>query len=225
MPLLMQDRDLLARFRAGEAKALDRVYREYHPGVVAFLRNGFSFDGASGACRFHGYRRPSDLESATQEVFLRAFEPRARAAYDGLRPFGTYLLGIARNYVISDFRRRQLVLGLFTAEDTAPAATSVPAQEPRPALDIEIEEREVERLVAEFRKTMSEREQTLFRLRFEEELSQNEAAARMRMTRIRIRRIEAKLKIRLLDFLRSAGYLERYGRDHVGNRSLWSILF
>ena len=42
-----------------------------------------------------------------QEAFRRAFEERARSAYDGLRPYRRYLLTITRNLVIDQLRKQR----------------------------------------------------------------------------------------------------------------------
>src|SRR3990170_7467386 len=104
MPLLIEDRDLLARFRAGESAALDRVYRHYVSGVAAFLRSGFSYSSGGAPASFPGVASPYDLENLAQEVFTRAFAEPARMSYDGLRPYQGFLHGIARNLVLDDLR-------------------------------------------------------------------------------------------------------------------------
>ena len=42
-----------------------------------------------------------------QDVFTRAFEPRTRRRFDGVREYGPYLGQIARNVVVDHLRRKQ----------------------------------------------------------------------------------------------------------------------
>ena len=50
MTLLVDDRELLAAYRAGAPEALGRVFRHYAPGVAALLRAGFSSLNAQAVC-------------------------------------------------------------------------------------------------------------------------------------------------------------------------------
>ena len=82
MTLLREDRQLLHRFRRGEAEALAAVYRAYVDQVAGFLRGGFAFKSKGEPYTFAGFRSPSDLQDALQETFCRAFSERARLAYE-----------------------------------------------------------------------------------------------------------------------------------------------
>ncbi|MCH9685148.1 MAG: hypothetical protein K0V04_27165, partial [Deltaproteobacteria bacterium] len=90
---------LLREFRAGQTHALGEVYRMHAKEVSTQLRHGFSFQTAGRHHRFVGYRSAFEMHDALHETFRRAFEPRAREGYDGLRPYGPYLRAIARNVV------------------------------------------------------------------------------------------------------------------------------
>src|SRR5437763_656168 len=104
--LLVERRELLDRFRVGQQSALAEVYRHYRPELVAFLSRGFSFRSGERTLSFRGYTQPYDLNNAVQETFARAFKESARLGYDGLRSYKWYLLTIARNFVIDEFRQR-----------------------------------------------------------------------------------------------------------------------
>jgi RNA polymerase sigma-70 factor, ECF subfamily len=49
----------------------------------------------------------ANVEDLVQDSFMRAFSPPARAAYDGIRDYGPYLLTIVRNTVADALRVRQ----------------------------------------------------------------------------------------------------------------------
>src|SRR5262245_56542135 len=122
MSLLLEQRALLDRFRRGERLALEEVYRHYAPEVAAFLQRGFTFMSGGRHLRFAGYRQPFDLDNALQETFVRAFKESARLGYDGLNPYKSYLLAIARNLVLDELRRREVAMSPFIEQlEAAPA--------------------------------------------------------------------------------------------------------
>lgn len=126
MARLVEDQPLLDAFRRGDPAALAEVYREYARPLFAFLAAGFALEGGAGALVFKGLREPWAREEAVQEIFVRAFSPAARQAYDGVRPYRNYLLTIARNYVLDGLRRggREVPSAEPSAEAGAPTATS-----------------------------------------------------------------------------------------------------
>ena len=212
--LLVNDRSLLDGFRAGTRQALMIVYRHYQPRVAGYLRSGFSFHSGERVLRFRGYSQPWELETATHETLARAFVPAARMGYDGLRPFGDYVLAIARNYVLNELRKNDALISAGSAEE-AEAEGAPPVDAPG-ATAPTIEEREVERLLTAFLADASPVELELFRRRFRDEQPQEEASAAMGMTRIVLRRVEHKLKRRLLDYLKRNGYLTGVSREILG---------
>lgn len=213
--LLLENRALLEGFRAGRPEALRTVYLHYQPRVTAFLRGGFSFSSGGKWMRFRGYGGAWELQQAAHETLARAFLPAARLAYDGLHPFGDYLLGIARNYVLNELRRTDRLFVVGGPEELEPAADS--PERIASAAPV-LEEREVERLLAAFLEGCTPVERRLFELRFHDEKGQEEAAAAMGLTRIQVRRLEYKVKERLLLHLKKHGYLARVPRSILGAR-------
>jgi RNA polymerase sigma-70 factor (ECF subfamily) len=195
--LLVEDRALLDGFRAGTPDALRRVYAHYLPRVQGQLRAGFSFSSDGRMMRFTGFREAFDVDNSTQEVFARAFAPRARLAYDGLRPYGEYLMAIARNYVLNELRRKEALVVDEREADGVPA----------PPLEEEIEERELDRLLAAFTATLDGRDRAYYEARFGQARSQVDAAKALGVTRIVARRIEARIKAALLEHMKENGYL------------------
>jgi RNA polymerase sigma factor (sigma-70 family) len=194
------DRDLLARFRAGEPSALGEVFRQHSDLLVRRLR--------AAAWRGKGFdrlRSELELENTVLEVFARAFEPRARGVYDGVRPFEHFLMGIARNVLLEEARNREHPSGI-NGELEAHIETAL-SQTPEVGLEQQLVDRELEGLLAQFRHALNEQDAVIYQLRFGEELAQEEAAERMGLSRIQLRRRELALKKRLLDFLKLHGYL------------------
>ncbi len=200
----MPDREHLAAFRAGQRDALGQVYRRHVADVAAFLRTGFMYTSNDKPIRFPGVRDSFELESFVQEVFARAFEDRTRLAYDGVRPYGAFLNGIAKNLVL-DWLRKQARHGEVLA--TPEVLDAAGAAEP-PAWEGSEDERRGRALVAEFLETACDgRDRALYALRHERELSQDDAAREAGLTRIQVRRWETKFRARLLRFLKRADYV------------------
>lgn len=173
------------------------VYRR-HLGVVARALRSAAFRRQGLAHLNSGL----ELENAILEVFARAFEPRARLVYDGIRPYEHFLLGIARNYLLEGTRNRERAVGLLpNAEELDESFRS--------SEDVhqQLEDREVEELLRKFQATLSSEDQQLYQLRFSEGLPQEKAAEQLGVTRIQLRRRELALKRRLLAFLKERGYL------------------
>jgi hypothetical protein len=98
MDYLLEHPELIEPFRNGERWATSLVYRHYMPGVETRLLNGFP--GVSGL------EDPWLIDEALQEVFRRAFDPKALLAYDGKRDYAGYLAGIAHNVLVDMHRLR-----------------------------------------------------------------------------------------------------------------------
>jgi RNA polymerase sigma-70 factor (ECF subfamily) len=221
MSLLSSDRQLLERFRQGDRQALAEVYKAHAPAIAAFLSRGFSFSSKGRTLRFNGFHQPFDLDNALQETFLRAFSDRARLAYDGLTPYQSYLTAIARNFVLSDFRRREVAMSQVVrsteggeknpeVEDLpgAHAASSGPAM---PNGETAFLKQELMGLYQSFQQELSSKHLKYFRARFEQRLTQVEAGRKAGLSHMQARTLEKKLRKRFLKFMQVRGYLEGYG--------------
>jgi RNA polymerase sigma factor (sigma-70 family) len=101
MPVFADRPELLSCFRRGDAHALECVYRAYMQPVEAYLHRLLRYSPRARAC---GRDSIADI---VQDVFMRAFEPRARVAYDPTRPYGPYLRAIARHHFLDFLRGRK----------------------------------------------------------------------------------------------------------------------
>lgn len=217
MTLLSSDRVLLDGFRRGESEALARVYGEYAPLIGAFLSRGFTFSSKGRTLQFNGFQQPFDLENVLQETFVRAFSERARLSYDGISPYRNYLIAIARNFVLSELRRREITMSqLYTEEDPESGRPEISADKavlagsPAPTGEAELMRRELVELVARFRESLGSAERAFFTARFEERLIQVEAGRQVGISHMQARTLEKKLRKRFLNFMRAQGYLEHY---------------
>jgi RNA polymerase sigma-70 factor (ECF subfamily) len=225
MSLLIERRELLDRFKRGERRALEEVYRHYVADVAAFLSRGFTFSSGGRTLRFAGYTQPFDLDNAVQETFVRAFKESARVGYDGLRPYKQYLMAIARNLVLDEFRTREVAMSPFIdqldsgtaeaaavndGEEAAPAATVADSPSAGVSAEQEFLRNELGKLYAGFVERLDERDRTFFRHRFEEQRTQVDAGARSGLTHMQARTLEKKLRRAFLEFMQTNGYLEAY---------------
>ncbi|WP_224248785.1 RNA polymerase sigma factor [Hyalangium gracile] len=198
------DQERLRRFREGAPEVLGEVYRAHAEPLARALR-AVAFRGRG----FAHLQGALEVENTVLETFARAFEPRTRLAYDGVRPYAQFLMGIARNVVLEQSRTREVVAGLGPQDEGTTldwelghASTSGESLEQR------LEDQEVEALLREFKGGLTPEELQLFELRFTEGLAQESAAERVGLTRIQVRRREKGLKQRLLGFLQTHGYLQ-----------------
>jgi RNA polymerase sigma-70 factor (ECF subfamily) len=222
MSLLVEQRALLDRFRRGERRALEEVYRHYAADVAAFLQRGFTFLSAGRHFRFAGYRQPFDLDNALQETFTRAFKESARLGYDGLHPYKGYLLAIARNLVLDELRTREVAMSPYIAQleavpvegsdgdDRAPVGSIGDAPAASGSAEHELLGRELAQLYAAFVARLNERDRTFFRHRFEEQRTQVDAGALSGLSHMQARTLEKKLRRAFLEFMQANGYLEAY---------------
>ncbi|MBN1605240.1 MAG: RNA polymerase sigma factor [Polyangiaceae bacterium] len=195
--MLDTDPDLLHRFREGDRAALSAVYLAYYADVHRLVRQGFVLRG-SAPVHIRGLVDPDEQQDVVQEVFAKAFSPAARHSYDGWRPYRPFLLQIARNVRIDHERRRWREVPLLDATDTGQRAAPVVAQlltSPSELLPDALLDRERTRSTAASLFAQLDPESQRFALlRFVDDLSQDEVAREMVVTRRRVRTLEGRLR-------------------------------
>jgi len=201
-------RALLRGFKAGERPALTEVYRDHASGVGLLLRHGFSFESSGRRHRFVGYQSAFELQDLLHETFRRAFEPSARMAYDGIRPYAPYVKTIARNLVLRSFRAREV---LFPMDESGAAVGGLSGPSFSAPIDLgpsperEVHDRQVAELVAGFLRSLDTEDRRLVELRFVSGLSQRDVAVELGVGRQRLRTREQRVRARLLTYLRDHG--------------------
>lgn len=98
MPIFEGQPSLLEAFRRGERWALERVYRDHVRMLDAYLR------ALARGARARDAVNDGVIADSLQEIFIRAFSPATRDAYDSSRPYAPYLRRIARNLFIDRLR-------------------------------------------------------------------------------------------------------------------------
>jgi RNA polymerase sigma factor (sigma-70 family) len=196
---LCGNRSLLDAFRRGDRDALAQVYDHYYPAVVELASRGFSFESGGAWFRFRGAMSAADLFDLVHDVFTAVFEERARLGYSGTSPYGAYLTQVTRNRIISRLRADQRTRLESATASEGEAALAAPSAEE------ELMARQTREVVKAFLDRQSETVRALARLRFGDDLSQEEAAAALGLTRKQVRRLEDELRRGLVRHLRQAG--------------------
>jgi RNA polymerase sigma-70 factor (ECF subfamily) len=224
---LAKDKKLLEAFRRGDREAMEVVYRHYHRGVLSFLRNGFTFRSGTGHFFYRGIQDPGELKNAVQEVFKRSFEDRARNSYNGVNSFSNWILAIARNMVINQFRNREIAFSSYVSASDVRSHLTVMDDEvteefsgllyglPAKAQDVQFEKAELKDLIDAFTAELSEEDRQLLVLRFAEGLGQEETARAVGSTRMKVRTAENRLRTRLRAYLRDSGYIDNMPQGAV----------
>ena len=197
---LCGNRTLLDAFRRGDREALAQVYDHYYPAVVELATRGFSFESGGGWYRFRGAMSAADLFDLVHDVFTAVFEERARLGYSGTSPYGAYLAQVTRNRIISRLRADQRTRVEGEGDGGGEGAPSA-----APSPEEELMLRQAQDTVKAFLAGQSETMRALARLRFGEDLSQEEAAAALGLTRKKVRRLEDELRRGLVRHLRGKG--------------------
>ncbi len=119
---MFRDRpELLAAFRRGDRAALEAVYWAYVHRIEQLIRSGWrGRDGARGTAP-----AANEVADLVQETFARAFDKRARLAFDGMREYGPYLATIARNLLVDWARRRNREVPSDVGELTLPEGSDL----------------------------------------------------------------------------------------------------
>jgi len=195
--VLDTDPDLLRRFREGDRAALSSVYQAHRADVLRLVRQGFVLKG-SVPIHIRGLGDPDEQQDVVQEVFTKAFSPSARRSYDGWRPYRPFLLQIARNVRIDYERRRWREVPFLDATGTGQTTAPMVAQlltSPSDLLPDELLDRERTRSTAASLLAQLDPESQRFALlRFVEDLSQDEVARQMVVTRRRVRTLEGRVR-------------------------------
>jgi RNA polymerase sigma factor (sigma-70 family) len=198
------DQERLRNFREGAPEVMGEVYRAHAEPLARAIRS-VAFRGRG----FAHLQGALEVENTVLETFARAFEPRTRLAYDGVRPYAQFLMGIARNVVLEQSRTREVVAGLGPQDEGSTVDWELgTAGGNGSSMEQQLEDQEMEALLLTFKQGLSPEERQLFELRFTEGLAQESAAERVGLTRIQVRRREKGLKQRLLEYLQSRGYLQ-----------------
>jgi len=194
MCFFAENPEFLGAFRAGERHVLDRLYRAEVRPVERYVHS---------LCRAAGARelsQPGTFTDLLQEIFIRAFSPNARQAYDGVRDYERYLCAIARNCFIDTLRTRgREVL-------VAPEALWLDLDEPSLEPEVPYDPR-VRGVLSAYLDGLAPPLERVYRQRFVLGRSQDEAGAALGLSRRQLRTAEQRLRGGLRRALLLAGLL------------------
>lgn len=176
-----------------EREAYAEIYREFLPAVLRLLRGGFRYQSGESV-GFMRIQSAFDAEELCQEVFSEFFQQCERGNFDASRPIKPYLFRIAAN-------RAARKMGKASREVLVSDELPV---EPSPPPSTEAEERA--RLLAEFRRTLSDEENRLVDLHFVEGASQRETGEALGQSRDQIYRSIQKIRKRAKAFFSERGW-------------------
>jgi RNA polymerase sigma-70 factor, ECF subfamily len=157
---------LVKRAGAADKEALAALYQHFHRRVF-------------GLCRYL-LGSESEAEDASSEVFTRL--PRALATYDASLPFPRWLMSVASHYCVDLLRKRKVESRLFEpAEADAPEPASAAPSPLQELLTAEARDK-LRRTVA----ALPERYRLPLTLRYYNEMSYDEIAAALELTRAHV---------------------------------------
>jgi RNA polymerase sigma-70 factor (ECF subfamily) len=195
---LCGDRELLSAFRRGEAEALGRVYRHYFPIIAALVSKGFSFESGGQRLRYRGAGASPDAFDLVHDIFAALFEDGARQAYSGTAPYEAYATTTARNRIISRLRRDKARFVELDEEKIVDIAGGGHAADGGASPEQQVIRRQLEHVVRRFLEEQSSVSRAVARCRFAEDLSQDETAKALGLSRKQVRRLETALRQGLL---------------------------
>jgi RNA polymerase sigma factor (sigma-70 family) len=179
--------ETVERARRGDHEGVAELYRAFGPRILALCR--------------HILRSPQAAEDAHGDVFLRL--PHAIDRYDPTLPFDRWLMSVASHHCLDMLRRRRLESRLFQSEPpdaTGPALAAETSPSPLAAVLTD----EGRRRVREALDQLPERSRLVLVLRYYGELSYEDIAAELAVTRshvaILIFRAKQALRRLLADF-------------------------
>lgn len=190
---LSKDRAWLTAYRAGDRAALERVFRAYAPLVFHVLKGG-----AHGAGPFvAGIQDQDDL---AQEVFLKLFGDGLRQRYDGVRPFSALVRSVTRNTLVDHLRKRGR-LKEDPVEDLEKDLALDHWAPGQPMPDRALLDRERQQQATALWETLDTEEKGLAKVRYQDGLSQRDAAELLGISRQNLRTLEGRLRAKMDAFV------------------------
>lgn len=165
----------------GDGEAFANIYREFHPRVLSL-------------CRYI-LGSHEDAEDASSEVFARL--PRAIRTYDRSLPFSRWISSVASHYCIDLLRRRKSEARWLAAAPAAPDQTASPGRSPADDLLSRESECAVQSAIAR----LPERYRAPLVLRYYDELSYDEIARQLHLSRSNAKTLVFRAKKEMKIFL------------------------
>ncbi|GAA0525687.1 RNA polymerase sigma factor [Chitinophaga japonensis] len=172
------DTELLQQLRAGDEQAFRQLYNQYSRPLLAFI---YQFTHSA-----------VDAEDILQETFLKLWTNHRQLPE--IDHFGNYLFIIARNKTLDHLRktaRQQRLVDQVWANITEAAN----------GLEQQLDARESRHLIYHALSQLSQQKQTIFRLSRQEGLSHEAIAARLRLSKSRVKNLQVETLKHIRQFL------------------------
>jgi len=172
------DTELLQRLRAGDEQAFRQLYNQYSRPLLAFI---YQFTHSA-----------VDAEDILQETFLKLWTNHQELPE--IDHIGNYLFIIARNKTVDHLRktaRQQQLVDQVWANITEAAN----------GLEQQLDAQESRRLIYRALSQLSPQKQTIFRLSRQEGLSHEAIAARLRLSKSRVKNLQVETLKHIRQFL------------------------
>lgn len=197
---LMEERAWLDGYRVGDMQALERVFRAYGPLVMHVLQGG-----ARGGGNRLFIEDEVEQDDVAQEVFIRLFSESTRKRYDGIHPFSSLVYRVARCTLIDHLRKRsRLKEDLHEDLEENVLSRWVPGE---PLPDESVLTREEQQAAAQLWECLDPEEQRVAAVRYEQGLSQRDAAEVLGLTRQNIRTLETRVRRKMEEFVARIGWI------------------
>ncbi len=185
------DLELLARYRRGDARAMDRLVERHAGAVYAFARRMVG-DGPG-------------VDDLVQDVWLKVL--RGTAAFDGRSRFTTWLFAVTRNACLDHARRRRRA----PVVDDTPGPTAEPAgvdglADPSPPVIDRVARRELSALLEQAVVALPLEQREVFLLREQTDMSFQEISAALGVPRDTVK---SRMRYAL-------GHVRRFLRERLG---------
>ncbi|MEQ9499324.1 MAG: sigma-70 family RNA polymerase sigma factor [Deltaproteobacteria bacterium] len=180
----------------GEAPADREAFYRSHVGyVMTVLTRGFRYQRASGGLGFHRVEDPFEAEDLTQETFAAFFGQVEKGNYDPSRPALPYLRRIAVNLALGRARIQGREVALTEASEPVEA-------EPR-----DLEHKELQVLMTEFKEALDDRERAVLEQYAKHDVaSQAEVGAELGMSRDQVYRTLVQIRRRASKYFSAKGW-------------------
>lgn len=182
------DADLMLRFKAGDARAFDRLFARHTRAVVNF------------AYRF--VRNRGSAEDLAQEIFLRVYE--AAPGYKVQAKFTTWLYRIATNVCLNEVRKPHVRAALNNEEDCGDIGkVEISGMDNAPVLqDRLLEQQAVFRALGQALEQLPEKQKAAFILNKYQDLSYGEVAGIMKISEKAVKSLIHRAKETLAEKLK-----------------------
>ena len=178
------EKEQIARARAGDAEAWGELYRQYAPAIFRFCRRAMP--------------TREDAEDATMDIFIKVRQKLSQ--YDSTRSFSAWLYSVAANHCWDLLRRRKVRQDLETGE-----IENMPLEHPDPGQLEQLIERRTSQEVRRALDKLPARARMALVLRYYADMSYDDIATTLGVRRAFVGVVLLRARHQLRDILGERG--------------------